>query len=75
MDTLDRIAVSPAEACKLTSTGPTKLYEALAAGDLRAVKMGRKTLIMVEDLKAWIQRLPAFQSGAALEQTGRRAAR
>ena len=39
------------------------VYEAIKAGDLRAVKWGRRTLITYEDGKAYIDTLP--QMGVA----------
>ena len=52
------IAHSVPEACLITHTGRTSLYEAIRSGALRAVKRGRRTLILDEDLRRWLQTLP-----------------
>jgi excisionase family DNA binding protein len=61
MDTLKPILVSPAEGCRITGTGHTKFYEAMNDGSLPAVKMGRKTLIKMVDLLAWVETLPRYE--------------
>ncbi len=48
------LAVSPAEAARLIGIGRTKLYEALSSGDLRSFRFGRRRLIRVSELEAWI---------------------
>ena len=47
--------------------GPSRsrIYEMLSEGELRAVKVGRRTYIPEESAEAWKRNLPAFQPGRA----------
>jgi hypothetical protein len=47
--------------------GRTRFYEELASGRLRAVKMGRKTMIRAEDAAAWAAALPVYTTERARE--------
>lgn len=54
---IEQLAYTVAEAVDASRTSRTALYAAIGSGELRAVKRGRRTLILVEDLKRWLSGL------------------
>jgi excisionase family DNA binding protein len=52
--TLNKIAVSIPEACRLTGLGRSTIYEAIAEKSLKSLKVGRRRLILVEALREWL---------------------
>ena len=56
----DRLAVSPAEAARLVGIGRTTIYQAIGSGALRSLKIGKRRLIMIASLRAWLE--PARQA-------------
>jgi excisionase family DNA binding protein len=59
---MEQFALTVAEACLTARVGKTALYEAIASGQLTARKRGRRTLVLPDDLKRWIEHLPAIKS-------------
>ena len=51
-------AFPPKDACRQIGCGMTTLYQEIAAGRIEARKMGKKTLIPAESLRAYLDALP-----------------
>ncbi len=56
---MEKLAFSIPEVVEIASIGRSKIYENIASGHLRAVKLGKRTLILSEDLDAFLKSLPA----------------
>jgi len=54
----ERLAYTLKEVQELVGISRSAIYLALADGDLRAVKAGRRTLVLAKDLRSWLERLP-----------------
>lgn len=52
----DRVAVSVAEAVRLSGLGRTFLFAEMRAARLRYVKKGRRRLIRLDDLRAYLNK-------------------
>lgn len=48
--------VSVAEAAVRVSLGEDFIYDSVASGDLPAVRKGRRVLVKLADLRAWMER-------------------
>jgi excisionase family DNA binding protein len=48
---MDVITVTPADACRITGIGKTKLYELLGNGTVESVVIGRRRLVKVASLR------------------------
>lgn len=59
------LAHSIADVSRITSIGRTPLYEEIKRGKLKARKAGRRTVILDEDLRAWLASLPNLHQTAA----------
>ena len=58
----EKIAFTIREAVSVSSFGRSTLYEEIKAGRLRAVKRGRRTAILADELRRWLTTLPASLS-------------
>lgn len=54
---LQPLAVGPEEAARASGTTRSAIYEAIARGDLVSFKAGKRRLILIEELKAWLNRM------------------
>ena len=61
------LAYSISEACSVARAGRTSLYEAIRSGALRAVKRGRRTIVLADDLRRYLNSLPAVEPDKQLE--------
>lgn len=59
-----RAALSVRETCVSLSISRSKLYEEVAAGRLKALKAGSRTLIPVTSRDAWLSNLPEAKAAA-----------
>lgn len=60
--TIPPLSVSVEEAASLVGHSRSGIYEVIAQGELKAFKLGKRRLILMAELKAWIER--AAQAGA-----------
>jgi helix-turn-helix protein len=58
-------AMSIEEFCDLYGPGRTKAYAEIKSGRLRARKIGKRTIITLDDAEDWLRRLPVIEQGAA----------
>jgi excisionase family DNA binding protein len=67
---VEPLTVTVAGARSALGIGTTKLYELINEGQLRTVKLGRRTLVRTDSIHALLDRLtndPLRQSSASLE--------
>jgi len=58
MNRHEPLAYSIPDACDVSGFGKSSIYEAIAKKELRARKMGSRTFILADDLRAWLSSLP-----------------
>jgi len=61
----ERLSFSIRDVVQATGIGRTFLYDAIANGGLVARKAGSRTIILSDELKAWLNSLPRLYDGNA----------
>lgn len=61
-----KLAVSVDEAARRADSCRDKIYGAINAGKLRARKDGRRTIVLVSDLEAYLKELPVLEPKASV---------
>ncbi len=56
-----KLAYSISDVSELTGNCPASIYDQIWSGALRAVKCGRRTLVLPADLERWLADLPQIQ--------------
>ena len=56
---IHREGLSISEACAVAGIGRTKIYQAISDGNLKARKWGKRTLVLRQDLRAFLNSLPS----------------
>lgn len=54
MDTLEKRALTVEEFCSCYGIGRTLFYQEVKSGRLQVCKIGRRTLVRVDDAEAWL---------------------
>jgi excisionase family DNA binding protein len=56
---MDKLTVSIADASNAVGVGRSKVYELINSGQLKTIKIGRRTLITVESIRALVDQKKA----------------
>ena len=64
---MTQLSLSIEEARAVTGLGRTKLYQLINSGELKARKIGKRTIILKDDLEAFLNNLQPYASENAEE--------
>ena len=56
-----KLAYSIEEVSSITGLGRTKLYQIINSGDLKSRKIGKRTLVLKEDLETFLTNLAPYE--------------
>lgn len=57
---MTQLSLSIEEVCTATGLGRTKLYQLINSGELKARKIGKRTIILKDDLDAFLASLKPY---------------
>jgi len=57
---MTQLSLSIEEVCSATGLGRTKLYQIINAGELKARKIGARTVILRSDLEEFLKNLQSY---------------
>jgi excisionase family DNA binding protein len=60
-ESTEPFTVTIREAARVSGLSRSEIYRRLAAGDLKAIKSGARTLVLMESMKRYLASLPAAQ--------------
>jgi excisionase family DNA binding protein len=66
---VEKLGLTIAEAAFAAGIGRSRLYEAIADGQLTARKFGARTVILRSDLNSFLDALPAIKGEAAVRRS------
>ena len=69
---LERLCFSPADAARALGIGRSTLFGLLARGEIKARKLGTRTLISAAELNRYVESLPEAQFHAHNDERGAR---
>lgn len=55
-----QLSLSIEEACSATGLGRTKIYQLIKSGELKAHKIGKRTVILKDDLEEFLNNLQRY---------------
>jgi excisionase family DNA binding protein len=59
---IEPLAYTISEACKAAAVSRTELYRAFSRNELTRRKRGKRSLILADDLRRWVEALPTASS-------------
>ena len=67
---MDKLAYTIQELSEEGGGSRTKIYEAINAGALKAKKRGKRTIILADDARDYLDSLPNYEPQTATEDAG-----